>query len=471
VTLTLPRRRLRRAALLIAIMLAAAVPFVGAVALAPTQGIRPLLEIGLLVGPVAAGCWFALQRPVIALVTIFVGLAPVDFLLFLGNGTSATRLIGFAAIGALVLGLCARGSSGRVPASVLAWLVAYVYMSASLIWAGDQPKAIDRLESTGLALLLVALVGVSKLDRVDLHALLVAVVGGGFGAAVYMLATQTHTSSEAVTRAYLTNGREAIDPNGVAFALMPSLAIVLGAALGRGPRVRRILGTALIPVFVFAILQTESRGGLIAATMMILWMAVRSRQRVVAGVILGLAGLLAFLNNGVFSRFNDAEGAGRTSIWKVGIEAFRNHWLFGNGYGTFSDAYNQAYLSVPHRFYTGWSREAHDLIISAFVELGIVGGSLVLYAFWRQFRELRAIPLDDPDVWLRLMAEGGILAVFVVAIFLDILPLKPAWVLPLLIAAVASVRARERAAAGLSSQDVGPEGRSALGLVPGRLRT
>ncbi|HTJ24929.1 MAG TPA: O-antigen ligase family protein [Candidatus Limnocylindria bacterium] len=469
-TLMLPRRGHRRTVVLIAIALTVAIPFVGTVALAPSQGIRPLIGMGLLVGPVAAGLWFAFRRPVIAIVTVFVGLAPVDFLLSIGNGTSATRLIGLAAAAALVLGLCARGSSGRIPGSVIAWLVAYAYMSATLIWAGDQPKSIERLESTGLSLLLVALVAVTKLDRIDLTALLLAVVGGGFGVSVYMLVTQAHFPGYAAARVYLTNGQQGIDPNGVAFALMPPLAIALGAAMGPGNRWRRILASAIIPVFVIAILETESRGGLVGATLMILWMALRSRQRAVAAAIIGLVGVLAFLENGVFSRFNDPEGAGRTSIWKVGVEAFRHHWLIGNGYGTFSDAYNQVYLFVPHTFHSGWSREAHDLIISSFVELGVVGGSLVLYAFWRQFRELRTIPLDDPDAWLRLMAEGGILAVFVVAIFLDILPLKPAWVLPIIIGAVATIRAREHAPTGLSYQDFGPDGRSAPVVTAGRLR-
>jgi O-antigen ligase len=471
VTISLPRRGVRRTLVSIAIAVAVSLPFLGALALAPTQGIRPLIGIGLLVGPVAAGLWLAFRRPVLAIVALFIGLAPIDFLLYVGNGTSATRLIGLAAVASLVLGLCARGAANRVPASVVAWIAAYAYMAASLIWSGDQAKSFERLESTGLPILLLALVAVTKLDRVDLRALLFAVVGGGVGASTYMLIAQQHMKGYTTDRVFLTNGQEAIDPNGVAFALMPPLAIVLGAAVAPGDRRRRLLAAALIPLFVTAILETQSRGGLIAATLMILWIALRARQHLVTAAILAVVGALAFIENGVFSRFDDAEGAGRTSIWKVGVEAFRHHWLIGNGYGSFSDAYNQVYLFVPHTFYTGWSREAHDLVISVFVELGIFGGVLVLYAFWRQFRELHGIPIDAPDGWLRLTAEGGIVGVFTVAIFLDILPLKPAWVLPIIIAAVATVRAREQATQGLSSQDLGPDGRSAPLLATGRLRT
>jgi O-Antigen ligase len=475
VTISLPRRGGRRNGVLVAVAFAVALPFLAALALAPSQGIWPLMEIGLLVGPLAAGFWLAFRRPVLAIVTVFVGLAPIDFLLSIGDGTSATRLIGLAAAAALVLGLCARGAAKRVPGSVVAWLVAFAYMTASLIWAGDQPKALERLESTGLPLLLVALVAVTRLDRVDLRALLFAVVGGGVGVSIYMLVTQAHmpgyaTAQGVYERVYLTNGHQAIDPNGVAFALMTPLAIVMGAALGSGDHRRRIVAAVLIPLFVVAILETESRGALVAMGLMILWIAFRSRQRVVTAAVLMLVGVLAFLENGVFSRFDDVQGAGRTSIWRVGVEAFRQHWLIGNGYGTFSDAYNQVYLLVPHTFNTGWSREAHDLVISSFVELGVFGGSLVLYAFWRQFRELGTIPLHDPDGWLRLTAEGGILALFMVAMFLDVLPLKPAWVLPLLIAAVATIRAREHANQGLSYQDFGPDGRSAGVATPVRLR-
>jgi len=69
---------------------------------------------------------------------------------------------------------------------------------------------------------------------------------------------------------------------------------------------------------------------------------------------------------------------------------WRVHWALGNGYGTFTDAYNQAYLTVPHTFHTGWAREAHNAGLASFVELGVFGGALVLYAWLCQFRLLRS---------------------------------------------------------------------------------
>jgi putative inorganic carbon (hco3(-)) transporter len=465
-----PRSGWRRGILPLAIGLAVSLPFLGGLILAPTEGAVPLLALGVLCGLGVTGSWFAFRRPVIALVTLFVGLAPIDFLLTFGGGTTATRLIALAAVGALAIGLCVRGSSGRVPLSVGAWLVAFAWMTASVMWAGDQPKSIERLAQTGLAILLVTLVALSRLDRSDVRALLVAVVGGALGVAGYMLIAQPHMPSNA-HRVYLSNGSEAIDPNGVALALVTPLAIVLAAAVGPGDPRRRIAGALLIPVFTIAILQTESRGALLAVGAMVLWVAIRSRHRLVAGATIALAALLASLQSGVFSRFNDLEGAGRMPIWKVGIAAFREHWLIGNGYGTFTDAFDQVYLTVPHTFITGWSREAHDLPIACFVELGVLGATLVLYAWWCQFRQLSSIPADDRDAWLRLAGEAGILGLFVVALFLDVLVLKPAWVLPVLIAAVATMRGREHAALGLSDQDQAPQGRSFGGALAGTLPT
>jgi O-antigen ligase len=461
---------MRQGALPVAVALAVAIPFLGGLIVAPTLGATPLLALGFLSGLGVVGVWFAFRRPVIALVTLFVGLAPIDFLLTLGGGTTGTRLIGLAAVGALAIGLCVRGSSGRVPLSVGAWLAAFAWMAASVIWAGDQPKSIERLAQTGLALLLVTLVALSRLDRSDLRALLVAIVSGALGVAGYMIVAQPHVTASA-HRIYLTNGSEAIDPNGVALALVTPLALVLAAAVGRGDPRRRIAGALLVPVFAVAILQTESRGALLAVGVMVLWAAIRSGNRLVTGATMVAAAGLGWLQSGVFSRFNDLEGAGRLPIWKVGIAAFREHWLIGNGYGTFTDAFDQAYLSVPHAFVTGWSREAHDLPIACFVELGVVGGTLVLYAWWCQFRQLSSIPSADRDAWLRLAGEAGILGLFVVALFLDVLVLKPAWVLPVLIAAVATVRGREHAALGLSDQDQAPEDRSLGRALPVTLAT
>ena len=427
---------------------AVALPFIGALWLAPRLGVTPLLALGFLCGPFAMFVWFGVRRPMIIFVATFAALAPIDFLLIMGGGATMTRFVGIGAIGTLALGLLARGSR-MPPRFVVVWLIAFAWMVASLVWAGDQPKSLERLSQTALPLLMVTLVAMSRCDRTDLRGLIAAIAGGGTAVALYALYAG-HQFKPEPGRINLAHGSAQMEPNGVALALLPAFAIGLAAAVSPGTPLKRLTGLGVVCAIGAAALATQSRGGVLALGVMLVWSAIRVRRPLVTFAIVAIGTVMAVTQNAVFARFLDsssnanAEGAGRIPIWQVGLEALRQHWLIGNGYGTFSDAYNQAYLLVPHHFYTGWSREAHDLIIQCFVELGVFGGGLVLYAWWRQFRELASIPAHDPDAWLRLAAEVGILGVFVAALFMDVLVLKPAWIVPLLIAAVVSVRAGER---------------------------
>jgi len=452
----LPARRLL-------IVLAAASPFIGAVALAPRTGVSLVLALEMLAGPVAVATWLILTRPTATLVALYIGLAPVDFLLSFSGGFTITRLIGMAAVGALLFGLLARGANRTLPGGVVAWLAALTWMVVTLMWSGDPPKTIERLISTGLPLLIVTLVALSKIERKDVEALFVATVGVAAAISAYAVIAHPPAPSkftgENAARLWLSNNGASIDPNGLAFSLLTPLAVALAAALGSGSRFWRIAGFVAAPFIAAAVLATESRGGLLGMAAVLIWMTLRSRNRLIAGGILAAGLVVSVVQGGAWSRLfshsgTDAEGAGRLPIWETGVLAFKNHWLIGNGYGAFTDAFNQAYLQVPHHFHIGWSREAHNIVLASFVELGVFGGALVLYAWWRQFRQLRTISPEDPDAWLRVALEASILSVFITGFFLDILVLKPAWVAPILIAAVwamrsasgAQVRARTQAA-------------------------
>jgi O-antigen ligase len=181
-----------------------------------------------------------------------------------------------------------------------------------------------------------------------------------------------------------------------------------------------------------------------AALLVVLWIAIRARRRIVAGIFVVAAIAISIMQGDVWQRFiGDETGAGRSDIWKVGVAAFRQHWLAGSGIGTFPDAYNRVYLSVPHHFYINWSRPAHDLIVQSFTELGIIGGILVLSAWWLQFRELSCIGRADPDLWLRVGLEAATLGYFVAALFIDVLDIKQTWMIPILIAVVVNMRSRK----------------------------
>lgn len=442
----------------LAMLVAAAAPFVYALALTPSEGVMPVLALGVLAGPVAVAAWFAFKRPVALLVGAYIGLAPVDFLLVYSSGVTISRLIGLAAVVVLLGTAVVSGATARIPRSTVAWLAAFGFMIVTLLWSGDQAKTLERLMSTGLPILIMTLVALVPKDRTDIRIMLLGVVAGATAVSAFCVLNPPPAGSTGgmQERMVLRNGHMAIDPNGLAFSLMAPLAILLAVVVSPGDTRRRVIAAAIALITIGAILLTESRGGLLGVAVMFVWFALRSPQRLISALTLTAGIAVTIVQGGTWQRLfshasSNAEGAGRLPIWQVGIEAFRQHWLIGNGYGSFTDAFNQAYLLVPHTFHTGWAREAHNMVISTFTELGVFGGALVLYAWWSQFRALRDVHSTDEDAWLRLAMEAGVLGVFVTAMFLDILVLKPAWVLPIMIAAIGSVRIRERLAAKANS--------------------
>ncbi len=461
------------------VLVAAGLPFLWAVTLAPRAGVMPLLELGMLAGPLALGGWLAFKRPIAILTGAYIGLAPIDFLLIYSSGITISRLIGLLAVVVLLGTVLMRGISAPLPRSALVWIAAFGFMVVTLVWSADQSRTLERLMSTGLPILMLALAAVVPCDRTDLRAMLLAVVGAAVVVSAYgIMNPPAGGLAGAQHRMVLRSGNAAVDPNGLAFSLMAPLGILLAVVLSPGRAAVRVGAAALALVVIGGVLLTESRGGLLGLLAMLVWFAVRSRERLIALLTLAGAVLISVLQGGAWQRLfshssSDVEGAGRLPIWSVGVEAFRQHWLLGNGYGTFTDAFNQVYLLVPHAFHTGWSREAHNMVISTFTELGIFGGALVMYAWWTQFRALRDVPREDDDGWLRLAMEAGVLGVFVTSMFLDILVLKPAWVLPILIVVIIGVRHRERvagaAAAAAAGAARGPEPRAAARRSPAQL--
>jgi O-antigen ligase len=80
---------------------------------------------------------------------------------------------------------------------------------------------------------------------------------------------------------------------------------------------------------------------------------------------------LQFPNNPA-AHFGQLSGAGRSEFFRVGIDAFGEAPLVGNGAGTYQFSWTEL-RNVPTP-----NLEAHSLYIQAFAELGLIGGLLVL---------------------------------------------------------------------------------------------
>jgi O-antigen ligase len=340
-------------------------------------------------------------------------------------------------------------SSLPIPRFAMVWFLALTWMIASVLWASNQGMAIQKIEQIGLAVIVFELTALVRTTRFDLRVIVAAVIASSSAIAMYAIVVHPVGPRLGADRVVLRSASGSADPNGLAAAMILAFALCVAAATSNERMPYRIAGALLSILLFLAVLATGSRGGLLAALLVVLWTAVRARRRIFGAALAVAVAALSFTTGGdVWQRFiGDETGAGRSDIWKVGVAAFQQHWLIGNGIGTFPDAYNSMYLSVPHHFYINWSRPAHDLLVQSFTELGIIGGILVLTAWGFQFRALASIGRDDPDRWLRVALEAATLGYFVAALFIDVLDLKQTWIIPILIAVVTNIRAREVAPA------------------------
>lgn len=175
------------------------------------------------------------------------------------------------------------------------------------------------------------------------------------------------------------------DPNDLCFALV--IGTVLCTFWLTDPRAgpARVLLLAPIGLFGYALYLTQSRGGLLAflaALTALFWSRYGWRRGLAllaaaAPVVLILYGGRM---TGLLSGASEGTGQSRIQLWSDGLDMFREAPLFGVG----------MYQYTAHS-----SHVAHNSFLHAYAELGLVGGTLFLGAFYFAWLSLwRARPVD-----------------------------------------------------------------------------
>jgi O-antigen ligase len=162
------------------------------------------------------------------------------------------------------------------------------------------------------------------------------------------------------------------DPNDVSMIIVASIVICVGGLFYKGLSPLRLILVAPIGFLGYALSLTQSRGGLLSllAGCGAFFCA---RFGIVRAAVLGAA-TLPILLAGFGGRqvdfsegLSSGTGRGRIELWSDGLEAFKSSPLFGVGVNQYAN-------------YAG-GKVAHNSFVSAFVELGFVGGSLFLGVF------------------------------------------------------------------------------------------
>lgn len=390
------------------------------------------------VGPIAVLC--ALRAPLLFPFGLLVLLVPFDNLLVLKSFGTLTKLLALASDVALIAWYLRTRLHVTPSRALICWLGFAVLAAASFTWAPQADMGIPMALSVGSLMLLYAFVSFMPLSRKTLEAVIGmtvagATIAGAYGA--YLFHRGVDVGQDGRLMIASADGSGSIDPNHFAAAILTPLVICIVAMLYAKRPLIRFGAAACAVLMTIGILVSQSRGAMVAAAVMFLYLIVRSRKRVVLGGI-ALAGIALSLTmiGQIAARFNQISatgGAGRLGIWRVAFAAFKMHPLFGVGIGNFDVAYNDAFLTVP-AFVTmkviegaHLSVAPHSNLVWIAVELGALGLLAMLFAWWMQFRSLHVIPEDHRLHPLRLAMEAAIVGMFVCGLFLGTLNYKYLW--------------------------------------------
>jgi O-antigen ligase len=390
-----------------------------------TAGVLCLsLVLGLIAGinpklGLFAGVGLVFAAATIANVTL--GLVLFTFISFIaalsaGSGANLTKLAGLLLFGSWYLSRLVRSqrrdlSLPRTPTIFVVACVAFIAWSAlSALWAYDSGTALANTERFALLVVLIPVVLAAVRTREQLLWVLAAYVAGATVSALYGFAFPNASVPGRLTGSIG-------DPNEQAAVLVAAIPLALALVRSlRGQRGLQSLCWLAVVICVAGVLQTLSRGGLVAFAVMMLaaviwggrWRRVAVVMVVVAAV--GVVGYFAFAaSSTATSRVSSSNSDGRSDIWAIGLRMFRANPVLGVGSGNFQVA-ERFFLHEPGLISRAdliiiTPQPAQNLYLSFLSELGIPGFlvfvTILLSAFacaWRSALIFKRRDMPDMEL-------------------------------------------------------------------------
>lgn len=395
------------------------------------RGTNAAYVYALIVAAVPLGLVAIGRRPLRALLAAYVLAVPFDSISDILPFGTVTKLLGALVAVAAILAMLERRSRVRIPYAVFGWLLVVSLMALSLLWAIDPAESSRELGTMLLNFGLFALLALVPIEADEVQWMLVATVASGAIAGIVAVVMTMHGTDFSGGRLFLAAGKSVTDPNGFAASLLLPVALAAAHAL-RYRDWRALPFAGALVLGIAAMYFAASRGAFIALVAMGLIGALHSGRRLrlfLVGLVVACTTAVLFTPNAIALRFfaqsRALSGAGRTSIWKVGLETFKSHWLFGRGFASFPSAYDQAFFSAYEPQFESWHRAPHNLLVSTSTELGVIGLVVLGIALALQYRAV-AKPASK-DNWMLLPLRVAFVGLLVASLFIDVLTRKYAW--------------------------------------------
>jgi O-antigen ligase len=373
-----------------------------------------------------------LLAPVQMSLGVFAFAIPFNSLLLVGKEVTLSWLLG-AISGPILLvyGLSMRRLQAP-PRTALWWGLFAVWTCATITWAIDPEKSMERLPSVlSLFLLYVAAASI-KIDARQRRALVQMTIGGGVFAALFAISQFAHGIGwlGMGVRASLVIGEREANPNEFASSLLLPLALGIGGFLAATTIWKKAIAGAAAGAIAVCILLTMSRGSLFAAAAIFFTFALRVqvRKKILIPLVLLVTPVL-FLPGQFFTRLQESltsRGQGRFDIWEVAVQIIRHYGWIGAGLENFRLAYNQFAGAAP--VFRGFDRDPHNIYLQIVSETGVVGLVLFLVCVFSQLRRLaRASNEQKHRNYMLIAGEAACYGLLVHGLAANILWSKHFW--------------------------------------------
>lgn len=178
------------------------------------------------------------------------------------------------------------------------------------------------------------------------------------------------------------------DPNDLAMVIVAGGTLSLFFLADKSLQGLRWFWLLPLCVFAAAILETKSRGGLLAGVVAVLTLAVfrfGSKFGIVMGVLAICALPIIAGRSAQIDMSDGSTGHERIEMWREGFDALKSSdLLFGIGHNTYADLAGLV---------------AHNSFVHAYVELGIVGGTFFFGCYFFAFLQLYRLGRLEQPVW------------------------------------------------------------------------
>ena len=380
--------------------------------------------------------YLCIKKPFIFPFGAYVFLLPFDRVLSVtghAQGATLTKFLGVLTILVLLLKGTIERKLKQPDNAALWWMLFVMYGLFSLLWAIQPELSLSKFPTVTGLLVLFLVAASYDIKKSEFETLKWLIIVGGFLATI--LSIYNYASLETIGRISIRFGERSAELNHFAFSLLIPFSVCLEMMLKQNMKTMRVLFGIILGVILFGIFITGSRGNALAAAVIIIVYIISIKQKITFGtiaIVIGLT-LMAFVPDFFTERWGGAletGGAGRLSIWNIGLTALKKYWLYGAGFNNFPNAYDEFFHSASF-LYTKSSRAPHNTFLGIFVELGIIGFSLMVLAMIKNYQAIRSrfnhYCID------KVTLRASFCGILVSSFFLDTFSLKSFWLLWMMI--------------------------------------